>query len=944
MSNVEVLPTEEKTTEEIREEEARLIGENPFNLVRHGFLTIKTKIKGIKKLYPNTVQKKFLDTIEKLFYSKKPLRVLVLKARQMGISTIIEAVIYAFVSRMRGINAFVIADDLEGANYIFEMQKMYQEYLGKYLKPRIKHSNEKKLAFAGLNSQILIDTADNPNIGRKFTIQFGHLCLAEENYIIVKDGFIKRISEIKKNDIVRTHRCKIANVKGLSKVNMQETFGNKDMLSIYINGNLHFPITCTPNHKIFVRNKTVDKYKFRGEWKEAKDLKTGDMVGFPYRPINNKQIEFFELFKRPVGHRSDLKWVEGKIYLNEDIGYVFGLYLAEGYINKSRICLGMHEKEKPILDNVGKILNQWITSYSIQTRKDSKTIVGNYYSVSLAKLFSELLGEKDNKHIPDFFWSCPREFLRGLIKGYLQGDGHIPEYEEIICVSSIRPQLLTQLRDLLVSFRYGYSSLDFRKGGFHYGRNCKDIWTLRIHGRTSANLRKEFGWNKISRTLLNNGRKRRIKGDWHQGTWHYWVTINKIEKTTRDTAYDIILDHKDHSYRTITGCGVHNSECSRFTKPLTEILSGLGHAVPNAAGTMVFLETTANGFEEFYDLWLMAKNGKSDWIPLFYAWHEFPEYALPLEGGMLYPIDNVKFAAPVEKENFLTDEKVIKERYGLTDEQLNWRRWDLVNNCSGDINKFNEDNPCCWEDAFVATGNLYFNREALKRQEIHKPIASGNIVRDEGYIFREDAAGLFKIYEFPRKGEQYVVGADSAEGLERGDKSAGIVINKRTNKTVCAYNYNTPPDRFEEDLIKMGSFYNMAVIACENKGYGYSVNQGLYKHYGKVYRRIKTKTGIKEPMLDLGWNTNSVSRPQMLAQLSEEITEGSTDLLDMDLINQCWTFINNMKRGQPEADRSKCDDLVIARAIAGQVRTEQPYKERIPLLVKRKHFRGLSGY
>ena len=163
MSNVEVLPTEEKTTEEIREEEARLIGENPFNLVRHGFLTIKTKIKGIKKL----------------FYSKKPLRVLVLKARQMGISTIIEAVIYAFVSRMRGINAFVIADDLEGANYIFEMQKMYQEYLGKYLKPRIKHSNEKKLAFAGLNSQILIDTADNPNIGRKFTIQFGHLCLAE---------------------------------------------------------------------------------------------------------------------------------------------------------------------------------------------------------------------------------------------------------------------------------------------------------------------------------------------------------------------------------------------------------------------------------------------------------------------------------------------------------------------------------------------------------------------------------------------------------------------------------------------------------------------------------------------------------------------------------------------------------------------------------------------
>lgn len=562
MSVIIEKPKTEITSEQIQTEESRLIGENPFNLVRHGFLTIKTKNQGMKRLYPNTVQLKFIDTLEKLFFSGKPVRILVLKARQMGISTIIEAIIYAFTSRMKGVNSFVIADDLEGANYIFEMQKMYQEYLDKHLKPRIKHSNEKKLAFSGLQSQILIDTADNKNIGRKFTIQFSHL-----------------------------------------------------------------------------------------------------------------------------------------------------------------------------------------------------------------------------------------------------------------------------------------------------------------------------------------------------------------------------------------------SECSRYTRPLPEILSGLGHAVPNASGTMVFLETTANGYEEFYDMWLMAMNGKSDWIPLFYAWHEFPEYSMPLENGQLYPIDNVRFITPLEKENFLMDEQVIKKRYGLTDEQLNWRRWDLVNNCSGDVNKFNEDNPACWQDAFVATGNLYFNREALKKQEAHRPLAIGNIVKEDGhYIFREDTVGLFKIYEFPKKGEQYVVAGDPAEGLEHGDKSAAIVLNKRNNKTACVYNHNIAPDRFEEDLIKMGSFYNEGIIACENKGYGYSVNQGLYKHYGKVYRRVKTKTGVKEPTLDLGWNTNSASRPQILAQLSEEITEGSTDLLDQDLVNQCWTFINNLKRGQPEADRGKCDDLVMARAIAGQVRQENPYKEKFVIHRKQKHFRGLSGY
>jgi len=389
----------------------------------------------------------------------------------------------------------------------------------------------------------------------------------------------------------------------------------------------------------------------------------------------------------------------------------------------------------------------------------------------------------------------------------------------------------------------------------------------------------------------------------------------------------------------------HLSEAARFTKPLEDIMSGLGHAVPNTLGTMIFMESTANGYNEFYDLWTSAVNGKSDWLPLFYAWHEFPEYSLPLENGKLYPIDNVKFASPLEKQNFLLDEKMIKQKYGLTDEQLNWRRWDLVNNCSGDINKFNEDNPSCPQDAFVATGNLYFNREALKRQDIKKPLAIGNIVREEGrYIFRQDVVGLFKIYEHPKKNEQYVVAGDPAEGLEHGNKSTGVTLNKRTNKTACIYNHNTSPDRLEEDLRKMGHYYNEAIIACENKGYGYSVNQGLYKHYGKVYRKIKTKKGFTEPTLDLGWNTNSVSRPQMLAQLAEEIAEGSTELMDNDLISQCWTFINNAKRGQPEAEKGKSDDLVLARAIAGQVRLEQPYKEKFPIKIKRKHFRGLSGY
>lgn len=534
---------------------------DPLWLVEKGYLSIKTKKSGIVRLVPNNIQKRFIEKVRECLRLRKPIRMLVLKARQLGISTIIEAIIYSFTSNKNGINSCVIADDIDGANYIFEMQKMFQEYLEGHLKPDIEHSNEKKLSFSGIKSQILIDTSDNPNVGRKYTFQF-----------------------------------------------------------------------------------------------------------------------------------------------------------------------------------------------------------------------------------------------------------------------------------------------------------------------------------------------------------------------------------------------VHGTEVARWKKSLSEIISGLGHAVPNAPETMMFLETTAKGYDDFYDLWVTAMEGKTDWIPVFFAWWEFPENTLALSNG-LYPIENVSFLTPYEKEKFLIDEKFIKQKYSLTDEQLNWRRWDIVNNCSGDLNKFNEDNPASWQDAFVATGNLFFNKEALKEQEIKKPVAIGNIVKEEGkFVFRNDSVGLFKLYEFPVMYGQYCVGADPAEGLENRDKSSAVVINKKTNNIACIYNHNIPPDRFAEDLIKLGSYFNEATIACENKGYGYSVNQDLYKKYGKVYRKIKTKKGYAEPTMELGWNTNSISRPQMLAQLAEEISNGSTELRDKDLIQQSWTFINNIKRGQPEAEKGKNDDLVMSRAIAGEVRLEQPYRDKEFKKVKVTRFRGLSGY
>ena len=410
----------------------------------------------------------------------------------------------------------------------------------------------------------------------------------------------------------------------------------------------------------------------------------------------------------------------------------------------------------------------------------------------------------------------------------------------------------------------------------------------------------------------------------------------------------VLIDTADNlkAGRKYTFRKVHLSEVA-FYRNLKILMLGLNPAVPSLPGTMIVGETTANGIgNQFYDEWQEAEKGITDWETFFLGWQEIPEYSKPLQNGQLYPIEAIQFPTAGEREKFLADEQVLKEKYSLTAEQLNWRRWAIVNLCDKKVQNFNQEFPDCPETAFISTGDLFFSKEGLKRQEIIKPVAIGNIVREEGsYVLREDAGGLFKIYELPKRGGQYVVGADTAQGLENGDKSSAVVIDKHSNRTVCAYNHNISPDRFTEDLTRLGHYYNDALIACENQGYGYSVNQDLYKQYGLVYRRIKTKKGFGEQTLELGWNTNKMTRPQMLAQLAEEILDGSTELNDKDLIQQCWTFINNVKRGEPEAEQGKQDDVVIARAIAGQVRLEQPYKEKVmPQNRTRKRYRGLSGY
>lgn len=155
----------------------RRIQDNPFNLLEEGYLQITTKEGELVHLKLNPPQRRFLQILLKLLATGKPVYMVIDKARQWGGTTEAVAILYAITSQTANIQAMIIADDKDGASDILEKAKLMQEGLTNeypHLATPTKRSSKREVAFEGLHSNILIETAENIAAGQKYTLQLLH--------------------------------------------------------------------------------------------------------------------------------------------------------------------------------------------------------------------------------------------------------------------------------------------------------------------------------------------------------------------------------------------------------------------------------------------------------------------------------------------------------------------------------------------------------------------------------------------------------------------------------------------------------------------------------------------------------------------------------------------------------------------------------------------------
>lgn len=165
-------------------------------------LKIRDKTGSIVALVPNDHQQYIIDIVEewKDQYpdeTKRPtLYIMILKARQVGFSTMVEALFFHELNFSANKVAMIVSYDDDSAKNINDMSDRYYQYLPPNIKPQRRPSRGKGILFEnpdyddriahllentdpkkypGIQSKFLIDTARNKNAGSSYTLNYLHI-------------------------------------------------------------------------------------------------------------------------------------------------------------------------------------------------------------------------------------------------------------------------------------------------------------------------------------------------------------------------------------------------------------------------------------------------------------------------------------------------------------------------------------------------------------------------------------------------------------------------------------------------------------------------------------------------------------------------------------------------------------------------------------------------
>jgi hypothetical protein len=384
------------------------------------------------------------------------------------------------------------------------------------------------------------------------------------------------------------------------------------------------------------------------------------------------------------------------------------------------------------------------------------------------------------------------------------------------------------------------------------------------------------------------------------------------------------------------------SEFAYYQKPL-HVLTEIEQLVARSPRTEIIIETTGHGRgSTAHDFWMQCKLGRENYLPIFLAWQDDPG-------------NNYEFMSDKERDYSLRrafeyepryEDKV--KHYKLSAGQAYSGFLLLKDKCHGDWEKFCQEYPCDDEEAWRATGECYFGTENLNllrpqdfsyEYRVFGPKAplgqEFERFEDLEKMDKLDENGskpFFKIWDPPRTNSHYLVCSDSAEGLEDGNFSSTFVMDMYTYEMMAEFHGRVRPDEHAYVIASLANIYNAALAAPEYNTPGNATLQELKKIYPNIYRWKHIDDFKPRLSNKLGWQTNSTTRPLMLAlakRLIEDLARGRLFnpkmIKSAALVDEMRTFVVQEIDGKAEAAPGCQDDRVMAWAICCMVASQETY-------------------
>lgn len=359
---------------------------------------------------------------------------------------------------------------------------------------------------------------------------------------------------------------------------------------------------------------------------------------------------------------------------------------------------------------------------------------------------------------------------------------------------------------------------------------------------------------------------------------------------------------------------VHLSEYAFWGKNASNLLLGIEQAlIPK--GTLI-IESTANGFNHFEELYSNADKGEGFYKTFFFGWHKDKQmFADDYETAV--KIWEARHDNKMLIKEDLDQYELNLYKDGASLEQLVWRRLKISSlGMDGEI-KFRQEYPSNAMEAFAVTGICLFNKEGLilARQEIENEIdirSIQNIPKDLK-IFNNT---ILKIFQTPEPRVKYYIGVDSAEGVG-ADASVIQVLNAEGEQCLEFGSNKITPHNFADIVYSIASWYNNGLLVIERRNTGASIIERLRSNYSylNIYKQNMKVIEGAQGKKKLGFLTTPKTKSIIINDYREWFDTASLQLNSKILLDEMGTYILD-SNGSMNAQRGKHDDRLIAMALA----------------------------